>query len=177
MGKKDEQNSIDAGIEKLLRRAQQKKEKVSAKTALDENETKEKLSETENSSSDGDSRHDDAKKAFRKLTGWEDGASVNVSLRTIVGGDILAGRWFRRHLTFLFTLVFLAILYVSNRYQYQQEMIDNRKLTLRLEDRRLRAVVATSNLTEYLRRSNISSHLCDTTLKSSPEPFYYLQTD
>ena len=182
---KDEENKIDGSMEELLKRAvstpsddsSAKQREVGVGVSAKEQQTKKKLNKTQSKNeSEKPAKDERAKKAFKRLTGWDDDESVSVSLRTIIGGDILAGRWFREHLTFLLFLVFLAILYVTNRYAYQKEMIDNRKLTLALEDRRLRAVVATSNLTEYTRRSNISTQLTDSTLKSSATPFYYLQT-
>ena len=179
---KDEQNSRDKGMQELLRRAQHSVEKeVSTPVAQEpkssvNTKTTKIADDSPEAETDQSSMDEKAKKAFKRLTGWDDNESVNVSLRTIIGGDVLAGQWFRRHLTFLLFLVLLAILYVTNRYAYQKEMIDNRKLTLALEDRRLRAVVATSNLTEYTRRSNISEQLPDTTLRSSSKPFYYIQS-
>ena len=179
---KDEQNSRDKGMQELLRRAQvpaggeNSTPDTKGPKSSEPKQTKKKTDASLAAEADSSAMDDSAEKAFKRLTDWDDNESVNVSLRTIIGGDVLAGRWFRRHLTFLLFLVFLAILYVTNRYAYQKEMIDNRKLTLALEDRRLRAVVATSNLTEYTRRSNISEQLPDTTLRSSSKPFYYIQS-
>ena len=179
---KDEQNSLDQGMEELLRRAEHpmaasSDTKEGQLPKLDHKQTKKKQLPLSEQGAEKNAVDEKAKKAFKRLTGWDDNESVNVSLRTIIGGDVLAGRWFRQHLTFLLFLVFLAILYVTNRYAYQKEMIDNRKLTLALEDRRLRSVVATSNLTEYTRRSNISVQLTDSTLQSSSKPFYYIQSN
>lgn len=165
MDKNESQNMNDEGFDELLRRATEEE------IDKEENETVKLDEQEELISSD-----EKAKKAFERLTDIEDEESVSVNLRNIIGGDILAGRWFRRQLPFLLFLGVLAIFYVTNRYAYQKEIIDNKRLTLLLEDRRLRAVVATSDLTEYTRRSNIERHLSDTTLKSSPAPFYYLQT-
>ena len=163
MDKNQEQNISEEGLDELLKRATAKVENEEEKTTVTEEEKPKKITSDEK-----------AHVAFEELTKEED--SVSLSMRTIIGGDILAGRWFRRQLPFLMFLAVLAIFYVTNRYAYQQEIIENKRLTLLLEDRRLRAVVATSDLTEYTRRSNIERQLSDTTLKSSPTPFYYLQT-
>ena len=165
MDKNQTQNIDEEGLDELLRRA------TGEEKEQEEKETVKELEQPDEISSD-----EKAKKAFERLTDIEDEESVSVNLRNIIGGDILAGRWFRRQLPFLMFLCVLAIFYVTNRYAYQKEIIENKRLTLLLEDRRLRAVVATSDLTEYTRRSNIERHLSDTTLKSSPTPFYYLQT-
>ena len=158
-----EQNMSEEGLDELLKRATAEVKEEEEKTTVTEEEKPKKITSDEK-----------AHEAFEELTSEED--SVSLSMRTIIGGDILAGRWFRRQLPFLMFLAVLAIFYVTNRYAYQQEIIENKRLTLLLEDRRLRAVVATSDLTEYTRRSNIEQQLSDTTLKSSPTPFYYLQT-
>lgn len=113
-----------------------------------------------------------AVKAIEQLASEED--SVDISLTTIIGGDILATRWFKRQLFFVFVLTILSVLYISNRYAYQQEKIERKKLTHELEDRRKRAIVAECNLIEFCRRKNIESNLKDSTLRVSTEPCYYL---
>lgn len=164
MNTNQEQKISEEGLDELLKRA----------TAEEVKDEEEKITVTEEEKPKKISSEEKAHEAFEELTSEED--SVSLSMRTIIGGDILAGRWFRHQLKFLMALAVLTIFYVTNRYSYQQEIIENKRLTLLLEDRRLRAIVATSDLTEYTRRSNIEQHLSDTTLKSSPTPFYYLQT-
>ena len=180
----DEENKMDDGLKELLNRVQGNSEKTDESVEAEEKtekETKKKFVVKnlfgKKKSRKKDESDEKAHKAFKQLTDLNDDKTVTVNLRTIIGGDVLAGQWFRRQVRFLLFLVVLAILYVTNRYAYQQEIIENKKLTLRLEDRRLRAVVATSNLTDYTRRGRIVENLSDTTLKSSKVPFYYLQTD
>lgn len=104
-----------------------------------------------------------------------DAESTDISLKTVLGGDLLATQWFRKQLPFILFLSVLALFYVSNRYSCQQETIDRKKLTNRLEDRRKRAIVAECNLTEFCRRSNIQSLLRDTTLRMSNDSYYYIK--
>ena len=111
------------------------------------------------------------------LTDLDEDESVPLNFRNIIGGDILVSSLVRRQLFYLLFLCILSIIYVTNRYAYQQDIIEQKRLTHSLEDRRLRAIVATSNLTEYTRRSNIEQHLTDTTIQSTSAPFYYLHTD
>ena len=113
-----------------------------------------------------------AVQAIEQLASEED--SVDISLTTIIGGDILATRWFKRQLAFLFLLAILSVVYITNRYAYQQEKIERKKLTQTLEDRRKRAIVAECNLIDFCRRKNIEANLRDTTLRISNEPCYYL---
>ena len=116
--------------------------------------------------------HAAAVQAIEQLASEED--SVDISLTTIIGGDILATRWFKRQLAFLFLLAILSVVYITNRYAYQQEKIERKKLTQTLEDRRKRAIVAECNLIDFCRRKNIEDNLRDTTLRISNEPCYYL---
>lgn len=104
-----------------------------------------------------------------------DSGNTDISLKTVLGGDILATHWFRRQLPFILFLSVLALFYVSNRYSCQQETIDKKKLVNRLDDRRKRAIVAECNLTEFCRRSNIQSLLRDTTLRMSNDAYYYIK--
>lgn len=113
-----------------------------------------------------------AAKAIEQLASEED--TVDISLTTIIGGDILASRWFKRQLFFVFVLAILSVLYITNRYAYQQEKIERKKLTQELEDRRKRAIVAECNLIDFCRRKNIEANLSDTTLRVSTEPCHYL---
>ena len=113
-----------------------------------------------------------AAKAIEQLASEED--TVDISLTTIIGGDILATRWFKRQLFFVFVLAILSVLYITNRYAYQQEKIERKKLTQELEDHRKRAIVAECNLIDFCRRKNIEANLSDTTLRVSTEPCYYL---
>ena len=49
------------------------------------------------------------------------------------------------------------------------------QLTEKLKDRRLRAVVNSSALIEYTRRSNIQDELSDSTLQQTKTPHFYLK--
>lgn len=120
---------------------------------------------------------DSTREMLQNLTDLDEDESVPLNFRNIIGGDILVSSLVRRQLFYLLFLCILSIIYVTNRYAYQQDIIERRLLTLRWEDRRLRAIVATSDLTEYTRRSNIEQQLTDTTIQSTSAPFYYLHTD
>ena len=131
--------------------------------------------ETDNEKAEDKEQADNAKaaKAIEQLASEED--TVDISLTTIIGGDILATRWFKRQLFFVFVLAILSVLYITNRYAYQQEKIERKKLTQELEDHRKRAIVAECNLIDFCRRKNIEANLSDTTLRVSTEPCYYLE--
>lgn len=115
-----------------------------------------------------------ARKAFRKLTDLDEEGEAGMSLRAILGGDILGGRWFRRQLGYVALLVVLAIIYVSNRYACQREEIRRDDLADTLIDRKYKALTISSRLTEFSMRSNVEENLTDTTLKTSTKSSYYL---
>lgn len=119
-----------------------------------------------------------ARASFKRLTDDdEEEGSVNVSLRTILGGDILAGRWFRRQFGFILLLVFFAIIYVANRYACQQEMIDRINLSDTLLDARYKALTRSSELLEKTLRSHVEESLADSTLRTPTTPPYLLKIE
>ena len=159
--------------------APEEKERVGDADILKTSEAAEEEPAQEAGGKDADAEKDEVKaeqaaavQAIEQLASEED--SVDISLTTIIGGDILATRWFKRQLAFLFLLAILSVVYITNRYAYQQEKIERKKLTQTLEDRRKRAIVAECNLIDFCRRKNIEANLRDTTLRISNEPCYYL---
>ncbi len=122
-----------------------------------------------------------ARKAIRKFTeGDADGERTNLSLRAILGGDILAGAWFRRQFVFIVMLVVFVIVYVSNRYASQQELIEIDNLQKQRIDEQYKAFTRSSELTERTRRSYIEEYLKtthDSTLQTATVPPYTLTVD
>lgn len=104
----------------------------------------------------------------------EDDDKVDFTLKNFMGGDIIA-HVLKKQLLFVLMLTFMAIVYVTNRYACQTETIEKKRLTEKLEDRRLRAVVASSQLIEYTRRSNIQGNLKDSTLQPTKIPHHYIK--
>lgn len=116
---------------------------------------------------------DESLPELRKLVQEED-SLTGISLKALMGGDFFGSNWFRKQLLYVFFVAFLCILYITNRYSYQEELINKRVLTIRLEDRHKRVVVAESELTYFCRRAHIQSLINDSTLKMSRENYYYL---
>lgn len=130
--------------------------------------------EDENTKESGESK---ALTAFRNLTAEADNGVTgekHVSLSSILGGDILGGRWFFRQFWFIVMVVGMLILYVSNRYACQHEMIEGKNLNDTLLDRRYKALTRSSQLKEKTRRSRIEESLVDTTLKTAVTPSFKL---
>lgn len=124
-----------------------------------------------------------ALKALRDLTADEDnpvgeeGTHTKITLASILGGDMLGGRWFRRQFWFMVMVVAMIIVYVSNRYSCQQEMIQTKMLNDTLLDRRYKALTRSSQLKEKTRRSYIEDALVDTTLQTAKTPSFILKVD
>ena len=103
---------------------------------------------------------------------------INWSLPSILGGDILNARWFRKHAMLIILIIILTILYITNRYASQQEMIKIDALKKELEDKRYDALTRSSQLLQRCRQSRIEEYLKsmgDTTLGMNTEPPYELK--
>ena len=120
-------------------------------------------------------------KAIRNSTADEDtpqqSAHSKITLASILGGDILGGKWFRRQFWYIVMVVVFVIIYVSNRYSCQQEMIQTKMLTDTLLDRRYKALTRSSQLKERMRRSVIEGSLADTSLQTANTPLFKVQVD
>lgn len=96
------------------------------------NESEEAKAEAEKVEIERDKKK--ALKALRELTADEDnpvgmeGSHTKITLSSILGGDMLGGRWFRRQFWFIVMVVGMLIIYVSNRYSCQQEMIQTKNV-------------------------------------------------
>lgn len=119
-------------------------------------------------------REERARKAFHQLTDIDDEDESAMSLRGILGGDILGGRTFRRQALYLLMLCAMAIVYVANRYACQREEIRREELARDLADRKFKALTIAAELTEYSMRRNVEENLRDTTLRTSTRASYYL---
>lgn len=117
---------------------------------------------------------------FKKLTSEEDDVAPHrgrTGLAFILGGDMLGGKWFKRQLGFIFVLILLMLVYVSNRYICQQEMKESQRLHEELLDRRYKALTRSSQLKEKMLRSNIEQSLLDSTLQTATTPPFILKVE
>lgn len=118
--------------------------------------------------------------ALRDLTaeGEEEGAyKEKVTLTSILGGDMLGGKWFRKYFWYMVMVAAMLIVYVSNRYYCQQEMLETKTLSDTLLDRRYKALTRSSQLKEKTRRSCIEESLTDTTLQTANTPSFNLKVE
>lgn len=103
--------------------------------------------------------------------------SPHITLKSILGGDILAHEFLRRQANLLILIVFLTILYIDNRYSSQQELIEIDRLKKELIDIKYDALTISSELTEKSRQSRIEKYISDkgTPLKTAATPPYLIK--
>ncbi len=111
----------------------------------------------------------------------EDDADIisgGLSLRKILGGDILTTSTIR-HQVWLFLLIGLfLIIYTSNRYSCQQNLIKIDNLQKELQSAKYKALSSGSQLTEMSRQSNVMDMLKsnkDSVLHIASEPPYKIK--
>ncbi len=105
-----------------------------------------------------------------------DNAPINtLTLRKILGGDILSAQMVRRQVWLCLLIALFLTAYVAFRYQCQQDMIDIAQLESELIDAKYKALSSSSNLTERCRESQMLEMLRankDSTLHTSSQPPY-----
>lgn len=101
-----------------------------------------------------------------------------MSLIKILGGDILTHNFFRRQILLLVMLVAYAIIYISNRYVCQQQLIEIDALKKKLTEIRYDALTRSSEFTEKSRQSKIEEYIStweDSQLETSTKPPYLIK--
>lgn len=109
----------------------------------------------------------------------EDDAPITstLTLKKILGGDILTTSTIRHQIWLILLMAFFAIIYISNRYSCQKDLIEIDKLQTELQDAKFRALSSSSQLTEKSRESNVLDMLKnnnDTSLHISDQPPYII---
>ena len=87
--------------------------------------------------------------------------SANFTLRKILGGDILNTSTIRHQIWLFLLIAFILLIYISNRYSCQQDLIEIDKLKRELQDARYKALSTSSQITEKSRESNVRNMLKD----------------
>ncbi|EFZ38269.1 hypothetical protein HMPREF0663_10638 [Hoylesella oralis ATCC 33269] len=103
--------------------------------------------------------------------------SKNFTLRKILGGDILTTSTIRRQIWVFMLITFFMIVYISNRYSCQQDLIEIDNLQKELQDAKYRALSSNSQLTEKSRESHVLELLKsnkDSVLKIANQPPYII---
>ena len=81
--------------------------------------------------------------------------SSSMALRTILGGDILDTQAIRKQVWLILIITFFSIMYISNRYSCQQQLIKINQLNKTLEASRYKTLSLSSELTERCRESHV----------------------
>ena len=81
--------------------------------------------------------------------------SAGYTLRKILGGDFLTADVMRRQIGVIILVAFLTMIYVSNRYSCQQDLLEINELQKELKDAKYKALASSSELTEICRESNV----------------------
>ena len=103
--------------------------------------------------------------------------SPTMTLRKILGGDILTAELVRRQVWLLLIVFAFTIVYVAFRYQCQQDIILIDKLETELKDAKYKALSSSSTLTERCRESHVLEILknnSDSTLHIAEQPPYII---
>ena len=124
-------------------------------------------------------RTDDGNLSFeelkRRVTEDDDTPVAALTLRKILGGDILSADVVRRQVWLCLLIAFFVTFYVAFRYQCQQDIIDIANLESDLTDAKYKALSSSSTLTERCRESRVIELLRlhqDSTLSASNQPPY-----
>ncbi len=82
-----------------------------------------------------------------------------VSISSLLGGDILATDFLKRQTGLLVLIMILAFLYIDNRYNSQQELIEIDRLKKELTDIKYDVLTRSSELMERSRQSRIEEYI------------------
>ena len=134
---------------------------------MDENEIKEQAKET-------------IRKIKETVKEEDPKLSSSLTLRTILGGDFLTAEMVRHQIWLIVLVVLFAIIYVSFRYQCQQDMIAIDKMEKELLDAKYKALSSSSTLTEKCRESHVLDALRnnkDSVLHVADQPPYIINVE
>ena len=100
------------------------------------------------------------------------------SLKSILGGDILATDFFRRQTKLLVLIMVLVMFFIHNSYASQHKQIEIDKLKKELIDIKYDALTRSSELMEKSRQSRIEDYIStkESDLQTSTNPPYLIRT-
>ena len=106
--------------------------------------------------------------------------SKTFTLKKILGGDILTTQAVRRQIWLFLLITFFVIIYISNRYSCQQDLITIDRLQKELKDAKHKALSSSSQLTEKSRESRVLEVLQsnkDSVLKIPTQPPFVIRME
>lgn len=116
-------------------------------------------------------------KIIKERAREDDSKSSSLSLREILGGDILNTQVVRSQIWLILLIMGFIFAYVALRYQCQQDFIAIDKLEKKLKDAKYKALTSSSTLTEKCRESRVLEELKnnkDSLLKIADQPPYII---
>lgn len=118
------------------------------------------------------------KTIIREQTAEEDMPfTKNVTLQKVLGGDILSAEVIRKQVWLILLISLFIVVYISNRYKCQQNLIRINVLNEQLKDAKYRALSSSSDLTQQTRESKVLEQLRedkDSVLHIATQPPYII---
>lgn len=168
--KADSKTAETPAPQELGKKAKETKASQKSQDSQDSDDPKEPAEEEE---------HEESFKEAIAKQAIEDEAPLSSSftLRKILGGDILTAQVIRRQIWLIVLVVFFIIIYISNRYSIQQDMIEIDQLQEELQNAKYKALSSSSQITERSRESNVLKMLQnnkDSVLHIATQPPYII---
>ena len=168
--KADSKTTETPAPQELGKKTKEAKETKASQKPQDSDDPKEPAEEEE---------HEESFKEAIAKQAIEDEAPLSSSftLRKILGGDILTAQVIRRQIWLIVLVVFFIIIYISNRYSIQQDMIEIDQLQEELQNAKYKALSSSSQITERSRESNVLKMLQnnkDSVLHIATQPPYII---
>ena len=113
----------------------------------------------------------------QQATEEESPHSGNLTLRQVLGGDLLLKRFIRDQIWVIMLITLFTIIYISNRYSCQQDLIEIDQLQKDLQNAKYKTLSVSSELTEKCRESHVLELLRnneDSVLKIPNQPPYII---
>lgn len=115
------------------------------------------------------------KKQAKKDVPYDDEeVAKKMTWREFLNGSVWGGSWLRNNVRYLGFVVLLTLVYVGNGYFVSERRIEGKQLRDTLEDRRLRELTLSSELTKRTRVSTVEKALQDTSFSLPKENVYTL---
>lgn len=102
---------------------------------------------------------------------------TRLSLRKILGGDILYTKAIRKQIWLMMLIIGFFVLYISNRYSCQKDQVEIALLNKQLKNAQYKALAISSELTEHCRESHVLEMLKennDSSLHPADQPPYII---
>ena len=185
--KEDKDKATEEHNDKTEQRIDDRKEnpkedkKEDKKESKKENKKEKKRKKNNDSNNDTDDEREEGKSLAdvirERANEVERRPLGSLTLKSIVGGDILATTAVRKQIGVIMLIVLFMLVYISDRYSCQQSLIQIDKLNEELNDAKAKALSSGSKLTEKSRESRVLEMLQaykDSTLHISTQPPYII---